>query len=1093
MNFQKKIINPPKNSSTEWNTVIRKKTIKTNYTRNTANTSNTKKKNNNKPNKVLRIFLYILLWLFILLILSVAFIYNAYLKDLPSISELKNLDIAESSVIYDREWNVLYKIYKEKRTYVEFEDIHKNMINALVAWEDKRYWENPWVDVIWLFRAFIYWVMWKNEWFWGTSTITQQLIRNTIIENRSSTESMIDKVERKIKELYLAYKLTNWLSKEKIIELYLNKIWFWSNAYWVEQASKTFFNKKASELNVLEASILASIPKWPTYYSPYTHPDRLLWYPLLLNKSDESDKIEIITPKDYETNQENIDILKNYISNLKWKWVNNSDRIVICWVKREDFKINITVDRDWCTDTRYSDLLGVLDWIRLENWEYYIEYQTWRKDYILWRMLEDWYITFEEYKEAILGSFAYVFNQERENISAPHFVFYVKEFLEEKYWKDIISVWWFHIYTTLDPDLQNKANEIIKKQVDSNKSRFNATNAALISIDNKNWDILSMVGWVDYFDQENKWNVNIITSALQPGSAFKPFVYSLWIYNRKIWTKTPIYDLPTTFPWNYKPKNFDWSFLWKMNLTTALWNSRNIPALKMYYMAWEEDSIVAFMKKLWVKSLKDHWQYWAPLALWTWEMTPLEMATAFSVFANLWDKVEINPILKIVDSKWNLIEEKKEPVIEKVISEAQSYIINAMLSDTSSRPSSRNNFIDLPDRPVASKTGTSTKQFEKAWRKDIYPANLWTIWYTPQITTVVWAWNTDWSQVWMKWDWLNWAWPIWRDFMKYAHKDKKVENWKKPSSVYEINISEVSWLLPNPENNASPLVKSMFVNKPTQYDNSFEIVQIDALCWWKVWPNTPEAAIREVTLVQFHSIDPTNKTWEAWVQEWANSIEAKEEYWNITNLVTSVSDETCVRQWKQWNVTIKSNLKEWELYTVWENYLELWYRSDAPIKSIEILVNWSISQTLKADWKKEWIYMWTIFFPAMYKNQNVKVEIRAVDEEYFSTSEITNVFVSTADTNAPVITLTNPASWSIKLYEWSFFNLRVAIEDSSKVNTTIYINWVEYWKYPDTRRIEIPINEDWNMEVWEYIIKIKSTDSYWNTSEQDVELEIMAK
>ena len=91
------------------------------------------------------------------------------------------------------------------------------MVNAIVAGEDQRFWENPGVDFIGLIRAFLYGIIGKNEGFWGTSTLTQQLIRNTIIENRSSSESTFDKIERKIKEIYLAFKLTNGVSKEKIL------------------------------------------------------------------------------------------------------------------------------------------------------------------------------------------------------------------------------------------------------------------------------------------------------------------------------------------------------------------------------------------------------------------------------------------------------------------------------------------------------------------------------------------------------------------------------------------------------------------------------------------------------------------------------------------------------------------------------------------------------------------------------------------------------------------------------------------------------------------------------------------------------------
>jgi membrane peptidoglycan carboxypeptidase len=743
-------------------------------------------------------------------------------------------------------------------------------------------------------------------------------------------------------------------------------------------------------------------------------------------------------------NLSDVEFFKNYINNLKWNGIWDSDKMVLCWVKQEDFfRGDYDVDNDGCLVLRYQDLLSFLNDIKLLNGDRHIEYWTGRKDIVLGRMLEEGYINFNEYKEGVINWIGYAFQKSTENIKAPHFVFFVKEYLEEKYGQEIISVGWFKIYTTLDPKLQAKAQELVEKQVASNTTRFNATNAALISLDNKNWDILAMVWGVDYFDQENKWNVNIVTSPLQPGSSFKPFVYSIWIYNQQIGSKTPIYDLETTFPWNYTPKNFEWGFLGKMNISTALGHSRNIPALKMFYMAWWEANIVSFMKKLWVQSLKDHWQYGAPLALWTWEMTPLEMATAYSVFANLWEKVEINPILKIVDSKWNIIEEKREPKKEQVVSEAQTYIINSILSDTSTRPSSRNNYISLGGtRPVAAKTWTSTKQFEKNGRKDIYPANLWTIWYTPQITTVVWAWNVDGSQVWMSWDWLNWAWPIWRDFMSYAHEWKPVETWKRPSSVYEINISEISWLLPNPENSGANLFeKSLFVNKPTEYDQSYQTIQIDALCGWKVTENTPSAAIRTATLIEFHSLNPDNSAWETPVQEWANSEEAREKYWNISSMVTSVSNEICQRETRTWNVTIGSNIKDNGNYNVWENYLEIWYKSTNPIKSIEILVNDNVIQNIDAKWKKEWIYYWSLFIAWMHKNQNLKIEIRAVDEEYYSTSEVKNIFIWSIDSVAPVISMINPIDSNIKLYDVDYFNLKVNVEDTSKVEVIIYVDW----------------------------------------------------
>lgn len=1066
------------------NKPIRRK-IKTNYTKKSSYSKKIREQS------ITKIIIYII-WFFIALSFLIWLIlYAKYIKDLPKVSELENMEIAESSVIYDKDWNVLYKIFKEKRTYIGFDEIAKNMVNAIVAWEDKRYWENPWVDIIWLTRAWIYGLLWKNEWFWGTSTLTQQLIRNTIIENRSSTESTSDKIERKVKEIYLSYKLTNWVSKEKILELYLNKISFGNNAFGIEEASKTYFSKQAKDLNILESSILASIPKWPTYYSPYNHPDRLLGYPYIYKEDNTENITEILTQKDVEINKEHIDIFKNFISNLKWNWIAWSDKIVICWVSKDQFKANYDIDNEWCLVLKYSDLLNFLNNIKIKDSDTFIEYQTWRKDFILWRMLEDWYINFDEYKNAISGSLWYVFNQNKENIKAPHFVFYIKEYLEEKYWKEIVSAGWLQIYTTIDWKLQEKAEELIQNQVEKNITKFAATNWALISIDNENWGILSMVWWVDYFDTENKWNVNIITSKLQPGSSFKPFVYAIWMFNKEIGSKTPIYDVETIFPWSYSPKNFDWKFMWKINISSALNYSRNIPAIKMYYMAWWEASIVSFMEKLWVKSLNSTWNYWAPLALWTWEMTPLELASAYTVFANLWDKVKISPILKIVDSKWNIIEEKKDTKKENAISAEQSYLINSILSDTTSRPSNWNNFLSLKNRPVAAKTWTSTKQYSK---KEIYPSNLWTIWYTPQITTVVWAWNTDGTKLNYSWNGLEWAGPIWKDFMEYAHKNLPVKSWSKPKWLHEINISEITGLLPNPENaQANLLIKSLFINKPTKYDNSFNTTQIDILCNWAVTENTPPAAIKNATLIEFHSLLPENSNWELPVQIWARSDAAKEKYWNIENLVTSTNNEACVRVGASWNTVIKSNIVDNTNYFIWENYVEIAYRSDTIIKSIEILINWIVVQTINTEWKKEWVYVWNIFLPWMYKNQTVNLEIRAVDSNYFSKSEINSINIWNKDDLIPVITMENPIDSRIKLYDVDFFNLKANISDNSKLTITIYIDWIEYKNLWDTRRIDLPINSDRNMTIWNHTIKIEATDASWNKISHDVNVEILKK
>lgn len=171
-----------------------------------------------------------------------------------------------------------------------------------------------------------------------------------------------------------------------------------------------------------------------------------------------------------------------------------------------------------------------------------------------------------------------------------------------------------------------------------------------------------MVGGRDYFDEAHKGNINMTTAPLQPGSSFKPFVYALAIDQEVIGSKTPIYDLKTTFPGSYTPKNFDGKFMGKMNVSTALNYSRNIPAIKMYFLAGGEEKILSFMEKLGNTSIKKYrddysvssgtnYTYGASMALGTVMISPLDLAQAYSVFANLGYKKELVPVIKVLDSK----------------------------------------------------------------------------------------------------------------------------------------------------------------------------------------------------------------------------------------------------------------------------------------------------------------------------------------------------------------------------------------------------------------------------------------------------------
>lgn len=1045
-----------------------------------------------------KIILYSLLGFIVVGWIFSIVLYKKYIESLPSIEELENLEIAESSTIYDRDGNELYSIFKEKRTYISYEDISENMIHAIVAWEDKRFFENPGVDIIGLFRAVLYRVIGKNDSLAGTSTLTQQLIRNTIITNERTAE-------RKIKEMYLAYKLTNDVSKEKILELYLNKISYGSNAFGIEQAAKTFFGKWAKNLTVLEASVLASLPKWPTYYSPYNNYDRVMGYPYIYNPEDTENTLSIITQDELQNNKWAIDQLSEFISGLKLKRFSDS-KALLCGLEKDKVKQYISVDQDGCSVLDYSELLAFLNGIKIQiDDSNIIEYQTWRKDFILWRMLEDEYINFWEYKESLLSSFGYTFNEYKENIKYPHFVFYIREYLEQKYGKEIIEQWGFQIYTSIDPDVQDKAQELVEKYATANEAKYGAKNSAVISIDNETGEILAMVWGKDYFDQENKGNVNVVTSRLQPGSSFKPFVYSMAVDREVIGTKTPVYDVKTSFPGGYVPNNFDGKFMGKMTITEALNYSRNIPAVKMFYLAWGEENIINFMEKLGVTSLRDfkdeyfanyekQYSYGASMSLGTGLMTPLEIAEAYSVYANMWYKKDLVPITKILDGKWNIIEEfiPENNSGEKVLDASTAYITNYMLSDTSARPSFWNTYLSLPGREVAAKTGTSTKQYTQGGQDFIFPRNLWTVWYTPQVTTVVWSGNNDGKELNLKWNGLEWSGPIWRDLMEFIHQEKPVKNWSKPWGVKEVPISKVSGDLAPDGYNENLIVSSLFKNIPQVYDNNLRTVEVDILCEGSVWPNTPAAAIKQVTLLAFHSLRRDNPSWENPVQEWVAKWQFEdEELMNIPNAVAFLNPEICERPDTPSNIQIATTTLEGSTMFVGSNYMEFAYRSSNPIQSIEVYLGEEKVKDIAIGNRTEWVYRGEVTIPRWYEG-DYTMTLRAVDSYYFSQDTSINISVWGKDPNPPVITLTNPVDDSISVFQGDFFNLRWDIQDAGSIRSiNIYIDGEPEKIGLTGRSFSYPIGT-LNLEEWIHAITIEAVDNDLKIGKKEVVLKVLA-
>ncbi|MBI2631127.1 transglycosylase domain-containing protein [Candidatus Nomurabacteria bacterium] len=415
-----------------------------------------------------------------------------------------------------------------------------------------------------------------------------------------------------------------------------------------------------------------------------------------------------------------------------------------------------------------------------------------RKNLVLSRMLQLKFITKEEYDRAKSEVVAFS-PRTATGITAPHFVFFIKDYLEEKYGPQIIEFGGLKVTTTLDAGLQAKAEEYVKEGALQNEKDWNGKNAGLVAIDPKTGQILTMVGSRDYFDKEIDGNFNIATANRQPGSSFKPFIYAT-AFNKGFTQDTVLFDLPTEFqttcdPYGkalpgknqadcYMPSNYDGKFRGPRKLRDALAQSINVPAVKLFYLSGLSDSLKT-AEEMGISTLGDIGRYGLTLVIGGGEVSLLDMTSAYGVFANNGIRNPYTGILKVEDLKGRVLEEFRTSERE-VLPKNTSLLISDILSDNNARIPTfgANSPLNIPGRTVAAKTGTTNSN------KDA-----WTIGYTPTIVVGVWAGNNDNTP--MKKGGAALAGPIWNKFMNEALSVLPNESFEQPDLAVDPNLKPI--------------------------------------------------------------------------------------------------------------------------------------------------------------------------------------------------------------------------------------------------------------------------------------------------------------
>ena len=640
------------------------------------------------------------------------FLYRMY-QTLPTFEQLENIEPPLSSKVMGKNGMLVYEFSIEKRSWVPLRKIPQDLVNAVIAIEDRKFFEHWGVDIKRIIGAVVINII-RGRYAQGGSTITQQLARNVYLSSRTS-------LIRKVREAMTAVQIEKYYTKREILELYLNQVYFGAGVYGVESASRCYFNKPVSKLNLNECSVLAGIIQLPERYRPD----------------------------------------KNA----------NHKRIL----------------------ARRSKVLQAMEKMR-----------------------------FIDGKAVETVSQSPIPCNPQKDISqrAPYFVEYIRQYCEQKYGDDVLYNGGLTIFTTLDAEAQDSIEKglsgelrTIQKKMNSyflDRTLFNKRHkisrdffmahfdslydyykpecgalpdsmqrrivqTAIAAIDVKTGAVLALVGGRDFL--ESKFN-RAVQAVRQPGSAFKPFVYTAAI-DHGFTPASVLLDQPVTLmtpQGEWHPENYDGTFKGPVTMRYALAHSLNMCAIQTL-MQVGADTVLSYARRM---GLKQHLEPVPSLAIGACEVIPMELLSAYSIFPNKGVRSEPFFVNRIVDRDGKILEEHA-PAQTPVLTPQTAYIMCDLLISVVRRGTAA----AIPGlgftRPSAGKTGTSNDY-----------SDAWFVGFTPQIACCIWVgmderrslgWGLTGSQA---------AIPLYVKVMTALHRTMPVEQFEKPDSIVGARICTAS-------------------------------------------------------------------------------------------------------------------------------------------------------------------------------------------------------------------------------------------------------------------------------------------------------------
>ena len=580
-------------------------------------------------------------------------------QDMATLQSMQGVEHFQTTRIYDRDGTQLYEIFDEgRRTEVPLDQIPFAVRWATIATEDDTFYDNPGFDPQSIARAAYDWYS-EGEIVSGGSTITQQLIRQIVFSYQERNEQTL---RRKLKEAALAWVMTRTYDKDRILEIYLNEVYYGNLAYGIESAADVYFDKHARDLTIAESAFLVGMVQSPVNYDPYVNFEAA--------KARQRQVLDLMVAHGY---------LKQAEADAAF------------------------MDRPLLASDLASPDVPLL---------------------------------------------------------APHYTVAVRNELAmlPGMTPELIARGGLKVYTALSMPYQELGEKVVAEQVAKIGAEANLHNAALVAINPNTGEVLAMVGSVDYNDLSIDGNVNVIMSPQQPGSSIKPLTYAA-AFEHGMEPASILWDVPVSYPDGqggaYEPHNYDFRWHGPVRVRDALANSYNIPAVETLNTI-GVPALLEIAKRFGIESFGDDpSQYGLALTLGGRDLTPLELASAYAVFANGGHKIQPHVITRVEDSQGNVIYEAPHIPGDEVLDPRIAFEISSILSDNAARTPAMGPDSPLKlDFPAAVKTGTTND----------YRDN-WTVGYTPHLVVGVWAGNTDNSPMAEGTSGLTGAAPIWHEFI----------------------------------------------------------------------------------------------------------------------------------------------------------------------------------------------------------------------------------------------------------------------------------------------------------------------------------------